>query len=110
VRGEADDGTGTQLQTRVGRREIVLPDMRAGGSAHPREIDSIVHDDLRAVRFGRADDAVAQVEKWTRGKLLGAHLKKSCPAVEIRACKIVRPPAGTVGDFNVDDRLEICDW
>ena len=70
MRGEADDGAGAQLQSRVGRREIVLPDVHPGRTALAREIDSIVDDDLRAVGFSRADDAVAEIEEKPPGEVL----------------------------------------
>src|SRR2546428_5096042 len=107
MRREADDGARAELQSRVGRREIVLPDMHAGGTARAREIDSIVDDDLRAVRFGRADDAVAEIEEETRGEPLGAQLKKSCPAVQIRPREFVRPPTCPFSELDVDDGLEL---
>lgn len=103
---EPDDGRRPKLRTRLAWRNVFLANVDARRAAEARQVDSVVDDEVRAGRYGRAYGIVAEREKSRRRKILGPELDNPRAAFKIRANQVPRPPAGGCSDVDVDDRVE----
>lgn len=75
---------GAQEPAGRGRRQVVLSDVRPGGTGHERQVDTIVDDDAGAVRLGGADQGVAERKERRGRQVLSADLNEWRAAVEER--------------------------
>ena len=84
MRGVSDAPTRTQKLTGGRWWQVVLSDVRSGGTGHERQVDTIVDDDAGAVRLGGADQGVAERKERRGRQMLGADLNEWRAAVEER--------------------------
>ncbi len=72
VCGITDDRAGSEQAACSGRREVLLPHVRARCACQERDVHAIVHDHARAVRIGRIDQTFGMFEKCGRREMLRA--------------------------------------
>ena len=95
-----------EKRPRGGRRQVVLTEMDAGGTAERSHIGSVVDDDERIVAAGRVDSGVAQVEQGARFEPFRADLQEGRTAVEECPQQVERRPPGAGGGVGVDDGVK----
>ena len=93
-------------KARVGRAQVVLPDMEALRSRNRRHVGAVVHNEEGAGLGRLGDRGVGQVEEYPALPRLGSQLDQPDAGREKRANDVDRRPRCSRAEFDVDDRVE----